>query len=79
MIGSRPRPSARLDRIWAGDRLPGRFTGEPSPSGNARGEVIDLAPMLNEYYALRGGDVNTGVPQSETLRRLGLGALFPCA
>jgi aldehyde:ferredoxin oxidoreductase len=63
----------------ADDRLPRRFTDEPSPSGNARGEVIDLEPMLDEYYALRGWDVNTGVPQSETLRRLGLGALVPCA
>jgi aldehyde:ferredoxin oxidoreductase len=63
----------------AADRLPARFTDEPSPSGNARGEVIDLEPMLDEYYALRGWDVNTGVPQPETLRRLGLGALGPCA
>ena len=28
--------------------------------------------MLDEYYALRGWDVATGVPKPETLRALGL-------
>jgi aldehyde:ferredoxin oxidoreductase len=56
----------------ADDRLPRRFSEEPSPSGNARGQVIDLEPMLDEYYALRGWDVATGRPKQETLRALGL-------
>ena len=62
----------------ADDRLPRRFSEEPSPSGNAEGEVIDLEPMLDEYYALRGWDVATGVPKPETLKELGLGPIDPC-
>ncbi len=56
----------------ADDVLPRRFGQEPSPSGNARGQVIHLEPMLDEYYALRGWDPETGIPTGETLRRLGL-------
>ena len=56
----------------ADDRLPRRFTDEPSPSGNAQGQVIDLEPMLDEYYRLRGWDPETGWPTSEKLRQLGL-------
>jgi len=56
----------------ADDRLPRRFTDEPSPSGNARGQVIDLEPMLDEYYRLRGWDPATGWPTAEKLRELGL-------
>ncbi len=63
----------------ADDRLPRRFAEEPSPSGNAEGEVIDLEPMLDEYYALRGWDVATGVPKPETLRSLGLEAVSSCS
>jgi aldehyde:ferredoxin oxidoreductase len=54
------------------DRLPRRFSEEPSPSGNAKGQVIDLEPMLDEYYRLRGWDVQTGWPTAEKLRELGL-------
>ena len=56
----------------ADDRLPRRFTDEPSPSGNAQGQIIDLEPMLDEYYRLRGWDPETGWPTSEKLRQLGL-------
>ncbi|MBL7183656.1 MAG: hypothetical protein ISS50_04310, partial [Anaerolineae bacterium] len=45
---------------------------EPSPSGNARGQVIDLEPMLDEYYRLRGWDPATGWPTAEKLRELWL-------
>jgi aldehyde:ferredoxin oxidoreductase len=62
----------------ADDRLPRRFAEEPSPSGNAVGQVIDLEPMLDEYYALRGWDIATGVPKLETLQALGLEAITPC-
>jgi aldehyde:ferredoxin oxidoreductase len=63
----------------ADDRLPRRFSEEPSPSGNAEGQVIDLEPMLDEYYALRRWDVATGVPQPETLEALGLDLDPPCS
>jgi len=56
----------------ADDRLPCRFSEEPSPSGNARGEIIDLEPMLDEYYRLRGWDPATGRPTAEKLRELGI-------
>lgn len=35
------------------DRLPERFLKEPMPDGLARGVVVRLEPMLDEYYALR--------------------------
>jgi aldehyde:ferredoxin oxidoreductase len=56
----------------ADDRLPRRFSEEPSPSGNAEGNIIDLEPMLDEYYKLRGWDVGTGWPTGGKLRELGL-------
>ena len=67
----------RCYNVWHGitradDRVPRRFADEPSPSGNARGEVIDLEPMLDEYYRLRGWNPVTGWPTPEKLRQLGL-------
>jgi aldehyde:ferredoxin oxidoreductase len=56
----------------ADDVLPGRFSNEPCPSGNARGQVIDVEPMLDEYYALRGWDLSMGWPMGERLAELGL-------
>jgi len=56
----------------ADDRLPRRFSHEPSPSGNAAGQVIDLEPMLDEYYQLRGWDPRTGWPSPAKLHELGL-------
>ena len=67
--------NARHGITRADDRLPRRFSDEPSPSGNARGEVIDLEPMLDEYYRLRGWDPVTGWPTAEKLRELGIGGL----
>ena len=54
------------------DRLPARFKEEPSPSGHAKGQTIDVDPMLDEYYALRGWDPATGKPTRATLTALGL-------
>jgi aldehyde:ferredoxin oxidoreductase len=56
----------------ADDRLPRRFTDEPSPSGNAEGQIVELVPMLEEYYRLREWDPETGWPTAEKLRQLGL-------
>ena len=56
----------------ADDRLPLRFSQEPSPTGNARGQTIDTEPMLEEYYTLRGWDPASGWPTADTLHRLGL-------
>lgn len=54
------------------DKLPPRFSEEPSPSGNAKGQTIDVEPMLEEYYLLRGWDTETGWPTEEKLHELGL-------
>ena len=54
------------------DRLPSRFTDEPMPEGPGKGQVVDLEPMLNDYYRLRGWDLETGLPTRETIRRLSL-------
>lgn len=51
----------------ADDRLPTRLLEEP----NEAGEVVDLAPMLAEYYRFRGWD-EFGVPTRGKLDSLGL-------
>ena len=74
------------DRIWnlerlfnnrAGlsrkdDSLPPRMTREPLTNGAVQNQVVELAPMLEEYYRLRGWDED-GNPNAETLARLGIG------
>ena len=56
----------------ADDRLPRRFTEEPSPSAGAKGEIAHAEEMLDEYYDLRGWDRERGWPTTGTLERLGL-------
>ena len=74
------------DRIWnlerlfnnrAGlsrkdDSLPPRMTREPLTNGAVQNQVVELAPMLEEYYRLRGWDED-GNPNAETLAKLGIG------
>ena len=57
------------------DTLPFRFLSEPLPegSGPSTGSVLELAPMLDEYYQARGWNVDTGLPGPEKLDELGLG------
>ena len=54
------------------DRLPKRFTHEPMPEGPGKGQVVNLEPMLDDYYRLRGWDKETGLPTKETIKRLSL-------
>ena len=56
------------------DTLPRRYLQEPLPegSGPSTGSVLELEPMLDEYYRARGWDVETGLPTEEKLRELGL-------
>jgi aldehyde:ferredoxin oxidoreductase len=56
------------------DTLPRRFLREPMPegSGPSAGSVLELEPMLDEYYRARGWDVETGLPTGEKLAELGL-------
>ena len=55
----------------ADDSLPPRITSEPLVEGASKGHVVDLPPMLDEYYQIRGWD-DQGRPTSEKLRELGL-------
>jgi len=55
----------------ADDTLPPRMMNEPAKGGAGDGEVVDLQPMLDEYYQLRGWD-NQGTPTAETISRLSL-------
>ncbi|MCX8165415.1 MAG: aldehyde ferredoxin oxidoreductase family protein [Acidilobaceae archaeon] len=52
------------------DTLPKRLLEEPMPEGPSKGHVVELAPMRNEYYKLRGWV--KGRPTRATLERLGL-------
>ena len=54
------------------DYLPARFLKEPLPDGYSKGAIFEIEPMLNEYYAERGWDLNTGIPKAEKLRKLDL-------
>ena len=42
------------------------------PEGPAKGQVVDLDTMLDEFYATRGCHPN-GVPKEEALRELDMG------
>jgi aldehyde:ferredoxin oxidoreductase len=55
------------------DTLPARFLREPlNAEGPSHGAVLELEPMLDEYYRARGWDEATGLPRPEKLRELGL-------
>ncbi|MEM1927494.1 MAG: aldehyde ferredoxin oxidoreductase family protein [Acidilobaceae archaeon] len=52
------------------DTLPARLLKEPMPEGPTKGHVVELEPMLKDYYAVRGWV--KGRPTYETLKKLGL-------
>jgi len=58
----------------ADDTLPRRFLDEPlgEASGPSAGAVLELEPMLDEYYRVRGWDLATGLPMASKLAELGL-------
>ncbi|NPV08605.1 MAG: aldehyde ferredoxin oxidoreductase family protein [Anaerolineae bacterium] len=58
------------------DTLPRRFLEEPLPEGcgESTGSVLELGPMLDEYYRARGWEATTGLPTREKLLELGLEA-----
>jgi aldehyde:ferredoxin oxidoreductase len=53
------------------DTLPRRFFERPLEEGPCRGRVVDLKPLLEEYYLVRGWD-ERGVPREEKLQELGI-------
>lgn len=80
IVGERINNLARLFNTRAGltrsdDTLPERLLTEPIPGGASKGHYIskqELNQMLDEYYAARGWDVETGAPTKEKLLSLGL-------
>ncbi|MGM0603512.1 MAG: aldehyde ferredoxin oxidoreductase family protein [Bacillota bacterium] len=56
------------------DTLPERFLKEPLPedSGPSAGSVVELEPMLDEYYEDHGWNLKTGIPEEEKLKSLNL-------
>jgi aldehyde:ferredoxin oxidoreductase len=51
------------------DVLPPRILKEKMPKGPAMGNIVELDEMLNEYYAIRGWNMD-GVPTGEKLQEL---------
>jgi len=79
LLGERIWNAERLFNLAAGfdradDALPARLLHEPVPAGPSAGQVVDLPPMLDEYYISRGWDEG-GRPSPAKLERLGLGEL----
>jgi aldehyde:ferredoxin oxidoreductase len=75
-VGERISTLARLFNVREGlsreaDTLPARNLTQPMTTGPAMGHIVELDPMLDEYYRLMGWDEN-GVPTSERLTLLGL-------
>lgn len=80
LVGERISTLARLFNTREGftrqhDTLPARNLSQPMPSGPAKGHVVELVPMLDEYYALVGWDAD-GVPTQQRLSTLGLDHLI---
>jgi aldehyde:ferredoxin oxidoreductase len=78
-IGERIWTVERLFNLAAGfsaadDTLPPRLLREPVAAGPAKGHVVDLAPMLAEYYICRGWNA-AGVPSRSKLDALGIAEL----
>ncbi|MBM3148195.1 MAG: aldehyde ferredoxin oxidoreductase, partial [Actinobacteria bacterium] len=61
----------------ADDTLPRRLLEEPLREGPSAGHVVDLQPMLNEYYRCRDWD-SEGRPSRPALDRLGLADEVAC-
>jgi len=77
-IGERKVNLERLFNLREGlkpadDTLPWRALNEPLPDGDSAGRVVNLEPMLKEYYEVRNWDRTTGYPSPEKLRELNLG------
>jgi aldehyde:ferredoxin oxidoreductase len=76
MVGERISTLARLFNVREGfsraaDTLPARNLTQPLKSGPAGGQVVELEPMLDEYYRLMGWDTQ-GFPTSQQLAKLHL-------
>jgi aldehyde:ferredoxin oxidoreductase len=75
-MGERTNNLVRLFNLREGltradDRLPDRFSQEPLEEGPLKGRLVDLEPMMEEYYFCRGWDAS-GRPGQAKLEELGL-------
>jgi aldehyde:ferredoxin oxidoreductase len=75
-VGERINTLARLFNVREGldrrqDTLPARNLTQPLPSGPARGQVVELDRLLDDYYSLMGWNAD-GIPTAATLQELGL-------
>jgi aldehyde:ferredoxin oxidoreductase len=73
-VGERISTLARAFNVREGftrsaDTLPERNLTQPMTGGPADGQVVELTPMLDEYYRLMGWD-EEGVPTEKQLREL---------
>jgi aldehyde:ferredoxin oxidoreductase len=73
-VGERISTLARLFNVREGfsrssDTLPARNLTQPLRVGSSGGQVVDLEPMLDEYYRIMGWDTQ-GVPSPERLKGL---------
>lgn len=64
--------NARFGFSRKDDSLPARFTDEPGRDGRGAGEKVNLAVALDSFYDAMGWDRETGLPEKDTLCRLGL-------
>ncbi|TDA70470.1 MAG: aldehyde ferredoxin oxidoreductase [Clostridia bacterium] len=76
VIGERVWNLERLFNLREGfaradDTLPPRLTSTPVSDGPGRGQIVELEPMLGEYYRFREWDEH-GRPTPAKLARLGL-------
>jgi aldehyde:ferredoxin oxidoreductase len=76
LVGERIWNMERQFNLAAGftakdDDLPPRLKTEPAKTGPAKGLVNGIDKMRPEYYKVRGW-TTAGVPEKETLARLGL-------
>ncbi|MEM1525540.1 MAG: aldehyde ferredoxin oxidoreductase family protein [Ignisphaera sp.] len=55
----------------ADDILPKRFLSEPLKEGGSKDQVVELEPMVKEYYNFMGWGEN-GTPKKEVIEELGL-------
>jgi len=80
MVGERINTLCRLFNVREGfdrhqDTLPVRNLSQPLADGPAKGQVVELDVMLDEYYSLMGWDEN-GVPTHGRIHELGLDELL---
>ena len=59
-----------LRRSW--DTLPSRLLKESISSGPTRGQVVELDPLVDDFYRECGWDLATGIPTQRKLEELGL-------